>query len=199
VKDPLSQFLQCLRQSPVIPAIRESRNLPLALEKGAGVIFILGEDIFALEESSRAVKEKKGFIFAHIDLIKGVAKDEAGIRSLARGLRINGVLTTRSNLIGPAKKEGLIAVQRFFVLDSESLQTGLISVEKARPDAVEVLPGVIFPKITERLRQESLPPVIAGGLITKGEEVEEILALGAVGVSTSCQKLWGYMAKGTRP
>lgn len=183
----------------MIPAIRDSRSLTLALERGAGVIFVLGEDVFALEESARAVREKKGYIFAHIDLIKGVAKDEAGIRSLARGLGIKGVLTTRSNLIGPAKKEGLIAVQRFFVLDSESLQTGLISVEKARPDAVEVLPGVIFPKIAERLKQEAIPPVIAGGLITKEKEVEEILSLGAVGVSTSCQKLWGYMAKGIRP
>ncbi len=199
MKDPLSQFLQRLRQRPVIPAIRESRNLSLALERGAGVIFVLGEDVFALEESTRAVREKKGCLFAHIDLIKGVAKDEAGIRSLAQGLGINGVLTTRSNLIGPAKKEGLIAVQRFFVLDSESLQTGLISVEKARPDAVEILPGVIFPKIAERLKKRSLPPVIAGGLITKEVEVEEILSLGAVGVSTSCQKLWGYMAKGIRP
>jgi glycerol-3-phosphate responsive antiterminator len=39
-------------------------------------------------------------------------------------------------------------------------------------------------------------PVIAGGLITREEEIQEILASGAVGVSTSSPHLFDYLPKG---
>ena len=65
-------------------------------------------------------------------------------------------------------------------------------MERAAPDAVEVLPGVIFPLIAARLRGAGLPPVIAGGLIRTRAQVDEILSAGAVAVSTSQEALWGF-------
>jgi len=113
---------------------------------------------------------------------------------------VDGILTTRSNLISPAKREGLIAVQRLFVLDSESMAAGLPTVEKAAPDAVEVLPGVILPTIAQELAARgALPPLIAGGLIRTATQVEAVLAAGAVAVSTSQVSLWGYRRSGAPP
>ena len=186
-------FLEGLKTRPVIAGLRNSAQVEAAIRQGVGVLFILGEDIFALQESVAKAHAEGRLIFAHMDLIKGVGRDEAGVRLLAKHVGVDGILTTRSNLISPAKREGLIAVQRLFVLDSESLAAGLPTVEKAAPDAVEVLPGVILPTVAQELAARgALPPLIAGGLIRTAAQVEAILGAGAVAVSTSQTSLWGY-------
>jgi len=190
------QFFQALRAKPVVAGLRRSADVDGAIRHGVGVLFILGEDIFALQESVTKAHGRERLILAHVDLIKGIGRDEAGVRFLARDLGIDGIVTTRGNLIGPAKREGLIAVQRLFVLDSESLETGVPAVERAAPDAVEVLPGVMLPLIAPLLKGTRLPPLIAGGLIRTRAQVDEILAAGAIAVSTSEEALWSL--RGTK-
>ncbi len=192
MRSATDRFFQALRTKPVVAGLRRSAGVDAAIRHGVKVLFILGEDIFALHESVAKARTHECLILAHIDLIKGVGRDEVGLRFLAREFRVDGVLTTRANLIGPAKREGLIAVQRLFVLDSESLEAGLPAVERAAPDAVEVLPGVVLPLIASRLKGGSLPPLIAGGLIQSRAQVEEILSAGAIAVSTSAEALWGF-------
>ncbi len=185
-------FFRALRAKPVVAGLRRSADVDAAIRHGIGVLFILGGDIFALQESVAKAHANDRLILAHVDLIKGVGRDEAGVRFLARHLQVDGILTTRGNLIGPAKREGLIAVQRLFALDSESLEAGLPAVERAAPDAVEVLPGVILPEIAWLLHGAGLPPLIAGGLIRTRAQVEEILAAGAIAISTGAVALWGF-------
>jgi glycerol uptake operon antiterminator len=185
-------FFEILRDRPVIAGLRHSTGVETAIRHGVGVLFILGEDIFALKDSVAKAHAEDRLILAHVDLIKGIGRDEAGVRFLGRDLGVDGILTTRANLIGPARREGLIAVQRLFVLDSESLEAGLPTVLRAAPDAVEVLPGVILPLIAGRLKEGALPPLVAGGLIRTRRQVEEILQSGAVGISTGEESLWGY-------
>ncbi len=191
-------FFEILKTRPVIAGLRRSADVERAIRHGVGVLFILGEDIFALPESVAKAHAAGRIILAHVDLIKGLGRDEAGVRFLGRELGVDGVLTTRANLIGAARKEGLIAIQRLFALDSESLEAGLPTVQRAGADAVEVLPGVILPVIAERLRGASLPPVIAGGLIRMRQQVADILRAGALAVSTSQEDLWSYRPEGER-
>lgn len=187
------RFFSGLKTRPVIAGLRDAAQVEAAIRQGVGVLFILGQDIFALQDSVAKAHADGRLIFAHVDLIKGVGRDEAGVRFLAKHVGVDGILTTRSNLIGPAKREGLIAVQRLFVLDSESLEAGLPTVEKAGPDAVEMLPGVILPAIAQELAARgALPPLIAGGLIRSLAHVETVLRAGAVAVSTSEPGLWAY-------
>lgn len=188
-----ARFFQGLKSRPVIAGLRDAAEVGAAIRHGVGVLFILGGDIFALQDSTAKAHAEGRLIFAHVDLIKGVGRDEAGVRFLARHVGVDGILTTRSNLIGPARREGLIAVQRLFVLDSESLAAGLPTVEKAGPDAVELLPGLILPAIAQELAARgALPPLIAGGLIRTAAHVDAVLSAGAVAVSTSAVALWGY-------
>ncbi len=191
------EFLSVLKRSPVIAAFRDIENIRVEDLINTGVLFILGGTIFDLPGIMERAALSGKLLFADIDLIKGIGKDAPGIQYLAREIRVNGIITTRSNLIKSAQKEGLISVQRIFVLDSESLAGGLNVIKKSGPDSVEILPGIILPKIMKEIRERISVPVIAGGLIKKREEVMEILASGAVGISTTTSSLFNYTIPGT--
>jgi glycerol uptake operon antiterminator len=185
-------FLSALKSRPVIAAFRDIESLRMQALDQTNVLFILGGTIFDLPIIVQQAKRYQKLVLVDIDLIKGIGKDAPGIRFLAIESQINGIITTRSNLVKCAQKEGLFAVQRVFILDSESLVGGLGAVEKSNPDAVEILPGLILPKIMKKIRAITSIPVIAGGLITQKEEIREILASGAVGVSTTASHLFNF-------
>jgi glycerol uptake operon antiterminator len=185
-------FVGILRHKPVIAALRKVKDFPMERLANVGVLFILGGDIFSLPSLVEQAESFEKLVFVDIDLIKGVGKDASGIRYLAREGHVHGVITTKSNLINSAQKENLISIQRIFILDSESLAGGLNVVDKSKPDAVEVLPGLILPKIMDRIRSRSSVPVIAGGLITTPQEIQEILSSGAIGISTTSTNLLSH-------
>ncbi|MFS0729170.1 glycerol-3-phosphate responsive antiterminator [Curtobacterium sp. 1P10AnD] len=62
---------------------------------------------------------------------------------LAANTRADGVLSTKSNLVRAARRAGLVAVQRFFLVDSFSYHRLPRVVEQAVPDAIEILPGCV--------------------------------------------------------
>jgi glycerol uptake operon antiterminator len=192
-------FLDVLRTRPIIAAFRDVRSLKVDELDRIGVLFILGGTIFDLPGIVEQADTSGKLVFVDIDLIKGVGKDAPGIQYLAKEIHVHGIITTRSNLIKSAQKEELISVQRIFVLDSESLIGGLNVIEKSTPDAVEILPGLILPKIMDRIRARVSVPVIAGGLITKREEIQEILSSGAIGVSTTTSGLFNFKAPSFNP
>ncbi|MGE5508600.1 MAG: glycerol-3-phosphate responsive antiterminator [Chitinophagales bacterium] len=187
-----TDLLPRLRRKPVIGGIKHGGNLSRALSSGIEVFFVLTGTIFDLEVTAARLRQEGRLVLAHIDLLEGVGRDAPGIRYLARHLGIHGILSTRNALIRAAKEEGLLAVQRLFMLDSEALATGLSVAERSTPDAIEVLPGLIIPQVIHRLPLGKLPPLIAGGLVETAAEVEQILAAGAVAVSSSREELWGY-------
>jgi glycerol uptake operon antiterminator len=185
-------FLTVLRNSPVIAAFRDITSLHIQDLNHTDVLFVLGGTIFDLPHVVEQARRYEKMVFVDIDLVKGIGKDAQGIRFLAKESQVDGIITTHRNLIKSAQKEGLVSIQRIFVLDSESLAGGLGVIEKSNPDAVEVLPGLILPKIMKKIRMITSIPVIAGGLITHEEEIRKILASGAVGISTTSSHLFGF-------
>jgi glycerol uptake operon antiterminator len=184
-------LVTALKGSPVIAAFRSLENVRWLELDQVRVVFILGGTIFDLPGIVEEAKGSGKMLFVDIDLLKGIGKDGPGVRFLAKESRVDGVITTRSNLIKSIQKESLVAVQRLFVLDSESLGGGLGVIEKSAPDAVEILPGLILPKIMQRIRMATSVPVIAGGLITEENEIRQILDSGALGISTTSSRLFG--------
>lgn len=184
-------LIQKLKKRPIIAGIRDLKDIPVALEKGVEVIFLLVGDIFDLIRTREEIGSSGVLLFSHMDLMKGIARDEAGIRFLSQKVCIDGIITTHINLIRSAKKEKLITIQRMFVLDSEALKTGVKVVHDSRPDAVEILPGIILPTLKKDITYLNLPPIIAGGLIRTRVDIKKVLESGALAVSTSKKELWG--------
>lgn len=191
-----SSLLHKLDQNPVIAGLRDASAVRLALAKGMQVFFILGGTILELDEVVSAIKATDGTIaFVHIDLIPGLGKDQAAVEYLAERVPLDGVVTTRSHLIRAAKDAGLMAIQRLFALDSEAVRTGLNILRSSEPDAVEILPALVLPYLGDRLPVNSMPPIIAGGLVETVAELEAVLDSPAVAVSTSRVELWEWSRK----
>jgi len=185
-------FLTILKERPVIAAFRDLTGLKLETLDSIGIILILGGNIFDLPPIVQAARKYGKMIFVDIDLLKGIGRDAVGVKYLACESRVNGIITTQGSLIKSAKLEGLFSIQRIFILDSESLSGSLNAVQKFNPDAVDVLPGIILPKIIKKIRARIATPIIAGGLITQEEEIREILAAGAIGISTTERRLYHF-------
>jgi len=186
----MQELRECFKEHPVIASIRNNTDFTYALNSKAAALFILHGDIFNLPQIMKECKNRNKLVFLHMDLIKGIGRDREGIIYLARKELCDGIVTTKSNLINIAKKEGLIAIQRLFLLDSAALKTGELLLKNNQPDAVEILPGIAAPYFIEHIYKELLCPVIAGGLISDKSEIEKLLQRGVLAVSTSKKELW---------
>lgn len=184
-----SEFMEALERSPLIAAIFESSDLDEALESPCEVIFLLSGNICELKELIHKVHQKGKKMYIHIDLLEGVANDRSGIKFLKTQFSPDGVITTKAVVAKHAREEGVFVIQRFFLLDSKSYETVRKTVRNGDADAIEILPGII-PEIIHQISQCSSVPVIAGGLIRTKKNAVDSLAVGAMGVSTSCKALW---------
>lgn len=182
--------LKILASGPVIPAARSMDDFKAALTQtvSPSVVLLFG-DINSLPMLLAQAQEHKKRIVLHLDLFDGVGKDKAGIKFLAR-LGLTAIITTKSHLCRFAREEGMIVVQRLFLMDSESLRTGLNLIRNFKPDAIEVLPGSVPASVVKEIQDETGLPVLAGGLIRTMDDVNHAVQNGIAAVTTSRQELW---------
>ncbi len=178
-----------LHLNPIIAAINDQAALDSALESGVEFVFLLTGNIFNVKDTVDKIHGAGKKVCIHIDLMEGISHDEVGMRYLIEIVQPDGIITTKGHLIRVARNMGVLAIQRLFILDSLNLQTGIQSVKSNRPDAVEILPGVM-PKITKLIAQQTKRPIITGGLIMDKEDVIASLQAGAMGISTSKVEIW---------
>ena len=172
----------------VIAAIRDEYALLDACKSDVRVVFDLSPSIETIDSRVELCREYDKYLFLHIDMAEGIGKDRAGLWYVkSRGVR--GIISTRPNLIKLANELGLETVHRMFIIDSHSVETA-IAMFKTKSDMVEIMPGIVAPRIIERICDEVNIPVIAGGLIETRDEIASAIKAGAVAVSTGNKKLW---------
>ncbi|MCR4693985.1 MAG: glycerol-3-phosphate responsive antiterminator [Pseudobutyrivibrio sp.] len=187
------EFIEKLENNPIIAAVKDDKGLKKALSTECEIIFILYGDLCSIPEIVAKVKDAGKLAMVHIDLIVGLnnTKDVA-VEFIKENTRADGIITTKANLIGKAKVLGLYTILRYFVIDSMAL----VNIEKqdghgqARPDVIEILPGILLPKIIKKIKTISRVPVIAGGLISDKEDVMNALNNGLLAVSTTNEEVW---------
>ena len=184
----MSDMITCLECNPVVAAVTDEK-WQAAVESPAQVIFYLSANLLSVAEKVKQAHEAGKYVMVHMDLAEGIGKDRAGIRFLSQ-CGVDGIISTKAQLIRLAKEQNLITVQRFFALDSKGMESIEEMLRNTNPHLMEIMPGVIGKAIT-RFRKSGIP-VIAGGLIETKQEVTEALGAGATAVSTGRKKLW-YM------
>ena len=188
-----SAFLDRIEMHPIIAAVKDDEGLSHAIETECEIIFILYGDVCRIPAIVDKVKPSGKLAMVHIDLITGLntSKDIA-VDFIKENTRADGIITTKGNLIGRARELGLYTVLRYFVIDSMALKNiakqdmrGML-----RPDVIEILPGIVLPKVIKKIREVSRVPVLAGGLISDREDVMNALNNGILAISTTNEDVW---------
>ncbi|UJF33498.1 glycerol-3-phosphate responsive antiterminator [Paenibacillus hexagrammi] len=177
------------QEQSVVPAVRKIKDLEKLLSTPYTYIVLLDSHIARIKQIVDLGKANGKHLLLHADLIEGLKNDEYAAEFLCQNIRPAGLISTRAGVVTKTKQNGLIAIQRLFLLDSSALEKSYTLLERTQPDYIEVLPGVIPPIITEVKDQTGIP-ILAGGLIRTPEDVERALDAGASAVTTSNAQLW---------
>lgn len=185
------EFFRETYDNPIVAAVMDKEKIQDALNSPCKVVFLLDTDLLTLEETVKKFHDKEKLVYLHIDLVAGLSRDTIALEYVLKHIKPDGIISTKSSTIKAAKEMNIFTIQRLFLLDSMALETGIRSIRTIRPDAVEILPGVI-PKIIKEIVEETNIPIIAGGLIRDKEDVINGLNAGAIAISTSREEVW-YM------
>lgn len=177
-----------IENNPIIAAVHSMEDFEIALESPVQIIFVLNSNIFSVSEFVKRGHEKGKHVFFHADMTEGIAKDSCGVEFLAKS-GVDGIISTRANMLRYAKEQGLTTVQRFFIIDAQSVKTSIDSAKLVSPDFIEIMPGIL-PKVIHHMKNSVTSPIITGGLIETKHEIVEALLAGASAVSTSKTALW---------
>lgn len=178
----------------IIAAVKSEKEFERALDGQVEIIFDLSPNILNVAGKIKLAHTAGKKLFAHMDFAEGIGRDKCGIDYMKQ-LGIDGIVSTRTNIIKAARESGLCTVQRFFIVDSHSVDTTAETLKSSKADMIEIMPGVV-PKIIKALKERLSVPIIAGGLIETMEEMVAAEKSGAFGISTSKELLWG---KGENP
>lgn len=177
-----------LFEHPVIPAARSDADFAKTLKAPGNLVFHLGANLVTVSDRAQQAHAVGKKIFVHLDMALGLGKDRYALEFL-KSCGVDGIITTKNSAVRDANELGLITVQRFFMIDSQSVSSALDNIRTAKPSMVELLPGVL-PAIVAKFSREIKQPVIAGGLIRTKEDIMAALSSGATAVSTATEALW---------
>lgn len=178
----------------IIPAAKTISQVDKAFASPFEYIVLLEMHISQLMPIKREALKLGKKLIIHADLIHGLKTDNFAADFLCNEIKPDGIISTRSNMILKAKKSGIIAIQRVFLIDTIALEKSYSLIDKTTPDYIELLPGII-PEMIEEVYERTKVPVITGGLIRKEHEILAAIEAGAVAVTTSDKKVWSNYQK----
>lgn len=173
----------------ILPAIKNMKEFERIIKTDFEYIVILNSHIAQIKNIVDTAHKHKKKILIHIDMIAGLKNDVSGTVFICQEIKPDGIISTKKQAIITAKKRGLLAVQRLFLIDSTALGNGIDLLETTRPDYIELLPGIV-PSMIKEIKEKTNIPIIAGGLIRKQDEIDCAIEAGATSVSTSIRELW---------
>ncbi|MGL5693098.1 MAG: glycerol-3-phosphate responsive antiterminator [Peptostreptococcaceae bacterium] len=179
-----------LEVNPIIGAIKSDECIQKVINSDCEIVFLLNGDIMTLKEKVELLHKHDKKVFVHIDMISGISSNPIIIDYLKKESMIDGIITTKTNIVKRAVELKIDVVQRFFFIDSMSLENAIESLKKVKPQAIEIMPGIL-PKVIKRINKEfNNIPIICGGLIDEKEEIIKVLSCGAMAVSTTKYEIW---------
>jgi len=168
-----------LLENPIIAAVTNEEGLAKAAASDCKMVFLLYSNICNVGERIAEVKKAGKLPFVHLDLVEGLASKEISL-DFIKSMGAYGVISTKPAIIRAASEKGLATVHRFFLIDSNALETCRKFIDPEHTDMIEIMPAPM-PKVVKRVVAFSPVPVIAGGLIRDKDDVISVLQVGAMG------------------
>lgn len=182
-------MLELFEESPIIAAVKGREGLEHCLKSECKIVFVLFGTICDIAEIVGTLKNAGKIAIVHVDMIQGLSSKEVAVDYIHNNTHADGIISTKSTLVKHAKELGMYAIQRTFVVDSIALDTLKKQLMSFRPDAVEIMPGVM-PKILKIMRDFTDIPLIAGGLLSDKKDVMAAFEAGVDAISATNEAVW---------
>lgn len=182
-------MLELLEESPIIAAVKGREGLEHCLKSECKVVFVLFGTICDISEIVGKLKNAGKIAIVHVDMIQGLSSKEVAVDYIHNNTHADGIISTKATLVKHAKELGMYAIQRTFVVDSIALDTLKKQLMSFRPDAVEIMLGVM-PKILKIMRDFTDIPLIAGGLLSDKKDVMAAFEAGVDAISATNEAVW---------
>ncbi len=175
----------------IIPSARREKDWEEALNALSRYVLFSGLSIDILPYWAEKAHQANKIVLVNPDLIGGLDPSPLGMKLLKKHFKVDGILSPNLQLLRGAQKEGLICIQRIFLIDSQSWDTALKTLAESTIDAVEILPASMAPKFASVLKRKGVA-MLAGGFVKTRRQVAELCQLGFMGATTSEKDLWKF-------
>ena len=184
------EFRKLVQSYPVIPAVRSMSDLAQAVQSPSRVVYLLAGSLSTLDECLHVLRTADKEVIVNLDLFAGLSRDTQAVGYLAAS-GCSGIISTHIDVLGSAQSQSLFAVQRTFMIDSDSFSSCMRSLRNFLPDALELLPAPVAPRILPSLREKyDSVATVGGGLIADLQEADHLIRQGLDAVSTGNPALW---------
>lgn len=189
IKDPAERLKEAFREFPVIASLCREEDIGELEISNVKLAYIMCGGFNILPEIINRVKKAGISPIVYLDFINGLSAREGAVDFVKYYTDAEAILTTRSNQVNRAHDLGMYAIQRYFVYDIFSLSTLRTQIASSKADMIEILPGVVLDAI-KYLSERIDKPLMVGGFVNNQERLEAAMRAGAVGTSSSLQKMW---------
>lgn len=166
-------------------------NAKDAVHSDAGAVLLMKCNINQLMSDDFLTLSHEKPILIHTDFLKGLDLEHDSLEFLKRHVDPAGIVSTKGKVVRAARKAGIPAILRVFLIDLTSFFRTVDGVHESDPDAIEVMPG-IAPQVVTRFREYLSLPIILGGMLTSEDEMVAAFRCGANAVSVGSSRLWNY-------
>ncbi|NCB33573.1 MAG: glycerol-3-phosphate responsive antiterminator [Erysipelotrichia bacterium] len=178
-----------LKLKGIIPAVSDAGTFEKFLRSNYEVCFLMNMHVSLISSLIRKGHAAGKKLIVHLDMVSGLSDDEPGCEYLCQVLKADGVISTRGKVVLTAKKNRCTAVLRLFLIDSRSLEKGIVLANELKPNYLEILPAIATDIIPE-IQKKTATALIGGGLLSSEEQIVRALNEGLEAVSCSKPLLW---------
>lgn len=174
---------------PIVAALQSGDLIDAVARSRVQSVFVRCGDIRSIRTIVRELLRAGKQVYVQIELVRGLSNDQEAVEYLAEEVRPHGIVTTKGFMIRAIRAAGLVAVHHVFLMDFHSLHQGIKNVKTTKPDAVEIMPG-LMPRVVREFRAAVAVPLVVGGMIRYESEIRAILEAGADAAICGTPELW---------
>lgn len=180
---------QPLDKLPIIASITKPEQIEAVLKSKVERVNLMTGDVMTLSAIVSELHKAGKQVHVHLEMVSGLGRDLSTVKYLSKTFGIDGIVSTKSNMIAAARQVGIRSIQRIFGIDTAAVETAIKMIGQVQPDEVELMPG-LMPRVIKDLKQKINCPLIVGGLIRHEDEIRLAIANGADYVSIGDKRYW---------
>lgn len=184
----MKDMLDTLSKKPIILGMKEDSDFALVRENKAEVVFVLYGSVSTILDIVRKLKTMGKIVFVNIDMVDGFSSKTSVIDFLKDNSDIDGIISTKPQLLRYASRLNIYTVHRFFILDSSSWRSIESQLKISCAHFINIAPG--WTKVIKWTVEKYNTPVIASGLVCDKSIVLENLEAGAIAICTTNHDVW---------